>query len=83
VRPAYNEEENMRPFCTEIAAVLRPTGWAFEIIVCDDGSTDGTLAALAGVRADVPELRILAHERNAGQSAATFAAFRAAAAGSS
>ena len=76
--PAYNEQDNMRPFCEEIAAVLRPTEFSFEIILCDDGSTDGTLAALTDVRNDVPELRILAHERNAGQSAATFTCFRAA-----
>lgn len=76
--PAFNEEENMRPFCQEIASVLRPTEFSFEILICDDGSTDNTLATLKDVRADVPELRILVHDANAGQSAATFTCFRAA-----
>jgi glycosyltransferase involved in cell wall biosynthesis len=76
--PAYNEQQNVRPLCEEIAAVLRPTDWRFEIVLCDDGSTDGTLAEMRAVQRDVPELRVLAHARNAGQSAATFTCFRAA-----
>ena len=44
--PARNEEANIGP---AIAAVLVNTGVPFELIVLDDGSTDGTAAVLASV----------------------------------
>jgi glycosyltransferase involved in cell wall biosynthesis len=37
-----------------------------EVIVCDDGSSDGTPGAIAGVAADLPEVRILRNKPNAG-----------------
>jgi glycosyltransferase involved in cell wall biosynthesis len=37
-----------------------------EVVVCDDGSTDGTPAAIAAAAADLPEIRILRNEHNAG-----------------
>jgi dolichol-phosphate mannosyltransferase len=76
VIPAYNERENLAPLLDEIRAVLsdRP----YEVIVVDDGSTDGTLETLKSLRSRHPQLRILAFERNAGQTAAFAAGFRAA-----
>ena len=68
VVPAHNEAGAIGILVKEIAAVLE--GFAFEIIVVDDASTDGTAEALVEAAADVPQLRVLRHRGNAGQSRA-------------
>lgn len=78
VIPVCNEEENVVPLAREITQALseaRP----FEIIFVDDGSTDGTVAALLSVQAqEIPELRVLRHSKRSGQSAAVWTGIRAA-----
>ncbi len=76
--PAYNEEACIADVVREVAGVARGMGRLFEIIVVNDGSTDGTSARLTALRAEMPELRVLRLEKNSGQSAALGAAFRAA-----
>src|SRR5258705_3725612 len=76
VVPAYNERDNLAPLLAEIATAL--TGRSYEVIVVDDGSTDGTFDALKALRRQYPQLHIIAFERNAGQTAAFAAGFRAA-----
>jgi glycosyltransferase involved in cell wall biosynthesis len=78
VVPAYNERENLAPLLDEIASALGGGRQAYEVIIVDDGSTDGTLETLKTLRARHPQLRIIAFERNAGQTAAFAAGFRAA-----
>jgi dolichol-phosphate mannosyltransferase len=68
VAPVFNEEGAATPLAREIAAAFE--GEAFEIIFVDDASSDGTRASLAALTAEIPQLRVLAHGRNAGQSRA-------------
>jgi len=71
VIPFYNEEETAS-FVLEEVIQTNPEA---EIIVVDDGSSDGTLAILRSFNARV---RVLASEKNGGQSSAMYAGMRAA-----
>jgi len=74
VVPVFNEEGNVAPLVGEIVAALRGRapgdGGAFEIVYVDDASKDGTLSRLQALKADVPELRVIRHRRQSGQSTA-------------
>jgi dolichol-phosphate mannosyltransferase len=69
VVPVRNEADNIAPLVAEISSAL--TGrWAFEVIYVDDGSTDGTEAALARLMNERPWMRQVKHAASCGQSAA-------------
>jgi len=68
VVPVFDEEGAAPALAREIAAAFR--GRRFEIVFVDDASRDGTRAALKALEAEIPELRVLGHRRNAGQSRA-------------
>ena len=70
VVPVYNEQDNVAPLVGEIVTALRGVV-PFEIVYVDDCSKDGTLAVLQALKRDVPELRVVRHVANAGQSTAT------------
>lgn len=77
VVPVKDEAENVRPLIDEITAALRGVV-PFEIVYVDDGSGDATPAVLAKARTEVPELRVLRHEKNSGQSAGVRSGVKAA-----
>ena len=66
VVPVKDEAGNVAPLAREIAAAL--AGQAHEILFVDDGSSDGTAAALTALKSEIPQLRVLCHGRNLGQS---------------
>jgi len=69
VVPVKDEAENAVPLAREIAQALAGVP-GHEIIFVDDGSTDGTAARLTALRSEIPQLRVLRHGRNLGQSRA-------------
>jgi len=68
VTPVFDEEGAAPALAREIAGAFR--GRSFEIVFVDDASRDGTRAALKALEREIPELRVLAHRKNAGQSRA-------------
>ncbi len=66
VVPAYNEERTVGGVIAAHVETGRRIAGEVEVIVCDDGSSDGTPASIAAAAADHPEVRILRNERNAG-----------------
>lgn len=72
VIPVYNELATI----TEIVSRVRKAPFEKEIIIVDDGSTDGTRAQLEAIKRD-PDVRVLFHERNRGKGAALRTGFGA------
>ncbi|GAA5068007.1 glycosyltransferase family 2 protein [Lysobacter panacisoli] len=69
VVPVFNERDNIAPLVHEITAALRDVA-EFEIVYVDDHSRDDTLAVLTALKSQVPELRVIQHLRQSGQSTA-------------
>jgi glycosyltransferase involved in cell wall biosynthesis len=78
VIPLYNEAENVAPLLGELFDQLGLLGRTFEVICVDDGSRDGTFAALSGHAEREPRLRVIRFRRNFGQTAAMSAGIEAA-----
>ena len=68
VVPVFDEEGAVETLAREIATAFE--GWRAEILFVNDASRDATAARLAGLIAEIPNLRVLTHRRNAGQSRA-------------
>jgi len=77
VVPVMNEAENVGPLVLEIVAALRGQA-PNEIVFVDDGSSDGTVDTLLTLKRELPNLRVIAHQGNFGQSRAIRTGVRAA-----
>jgi dolichol-phosphate mannosyltransferase len=66
----YNEQDNIEPVLAELYPVMVRLAAPFEILYCDDASTDLTSARLAEARKLYAELRVVRHRDNGGKSLA-------------
>jgi glycosyltransferase involved in cell wall biosynthesis len=78
VIPVYNEASNIQPLHRELTETLAAAGRAYEIILVDDGSGDGTFAELTEIQRRDAHVRVIQFRRNFGQTAAFAAGFAAA-----
>jgi glycosyltransferase involved in cell wall biosynthesis len=68
VVPVFDEEGAAPALAREIAAAFK--GRSYEMVFVDDASRDGTRAELKALEKEIPQLRVLAHRKNSGQSRA-------------
>jgi glycosyltransferase involved in cell wall biosynthesis len=70
VVPVYNEERSIASLLDELAQVLDGLDDTWEVVVVDDGSTDGTFATLARLNAESSQLCVVRLRRNEGKATA-------------
>lgn len=75
VIPAHNEEESIVALYEAIKRVLEDLGGDWELIVVDDGSTDGTNQRVRALRQRDPRVKLVTFRRSFGQTAAWSAGF--------
>lgn len=77
VIPMFNEEDNVAQLLQEVCSALEHHP-DFEIIVVNDGSTDATLDKLQALCKKIPQLRVVNHDGNFGQSIGLVSGIKAA-----
>src|SRR5258706_2983570 len=70
VVPAHDEVDNLERVVVEVRAALDPTALRWELVIVNDGSTDGSAALLDPLAASEPRLRIVNLAHQSGQTAA-------------
>jgi len=76
VVPIYNEEHTLVPLTSAIVQTLEGLGKRYEVLLVNDGSTDGTAGVLRDLAAKHAGIRVIHLRRNAGQTAALDAGFK-------
>ena len=67
VVPAYNEEQRLGATLKRMLAYFDSQSYSFEILVVDDGSTDGTCSLVENIAGCRPQVRLLQYEKNQGK----------------
>lgn len=75
VVPLYNEEESLPELVAWIDRVAKGEALSYEIIMVDDGSTDGSWSVVQRLKKEYPAIRGLSFRRNYGKSAALYSGF--------
>lgn len=66
VLPCYNEETNIAACVKDVARFVADAKLDAEIIVVNDGSKDRSLEVLRGLEKEIPNMRVVNHEKNGG-----------------
>ncbi len=76
VLPAYNEANQLETAVTQVSQALQQAGYTFEIVIAEDGSTDGTAELSEQLTQKYPFVRHIHRERRLGRGTALNNAFR-------
>jgi glycosyltransferase involved in cell wall biosynthesis len=75
VVPVFNERENVEAVYSAISSALHAMGCSYEILMVDDGSSDGSYIELSRLASEDAALKVIRFRRNFGQTAAMSAGF--------
>jgi glycosyltransferase involved in cell wall biosynthesis len=75
VIPVFNEVDSIRCLYTKLRSAMDTTGYSWEVVFVDDGSTDGSVALLRQLHAEADTVRVVELRKNFGQTAAMVAGF--------
>lgn len=75
VVPVFNERDNVENVYAAISSALRAMDYSYEIVMVDDGSSDGSYSVLTQLAALDANLKVIRFRRNFGQTAAMSAGF--------
>ena len=78
VVPLYNEAESLPELVAWIDRVAAEHGYAYEVILVDDGSSDDSWSVVESLKKQYPAVRGIGFARNYGKSAALYCGFAAA-----
>ncbi len=73
--PVLDEGDNLRPLVEEITVALADSGFNYEVIFIDDGSTDDSFEIMKSLHEEYPHIGAIQFRRNFGQTAAFAAGF--------
>jgi glycosyltransferase involved in cell wall biosynthesis len=77
VIPLLNEEESLPELCEWIARVATANNYSYEVVLVDDGSTDGSWKIIESLSTENPNIKGIKFRRNYGKSAALNTGFEA------
>ena len=76
--PCFNEKEAIRPLTEKCLAIAKQICNDFEVLLVDDGSTDGTTELADQLANEYVNVRVIHHQQNSGYGTALQSGFRAA-----